>query len=86
MRAARPTSLWLTSGTKWAFFWEMAMELPGRRDVRLGWLYAGPVAVADVNGDGKLDVMVGNECVRGELQCGTGVAADSTLGVALGKW
>jgi hypothetical protein len=38
-----------------------------------------------MNGDGKLDLVVGNDCASGELQCGTAAAADSTLGVLLGN-
>jgi len=48
-----------------------------------GW-YAQSVAVADVNGDGKPDLVVANWCDRSETQC-VSPAAIGTVGVLLGN-
>jgi hypothetical protein len=48
-------------------------------DYSSGGQYAYSVAVADVNGDGKPDVLIGNECASSS-SCGNGV-----LGVLLGN-
>lgn len=45
----------------------------------------GPIALADVNGDGKLDVIIENQCAAGETHCGTRDAADGQVGVLLGN-
>jgi hypothetical protein len=48
-----------------------------------GW-YAQSVAVADVNGDGKPDLVVANWCDRSETQC-VSPPAIGTVGVLLGN-
>jgi hypothetical protein len=45
----------------------------------------GPVVIADVNGDGKLDIVVANECIASESRCGTPQAANGRVGVLLGN-
>jgi hypothetical protein len=48
-----------------------------------GGSYAQSVTVADVNGDGKADLVVANECQNSALQCDGG--ADGAVGVLLGN-
>jgi hypothetical protein len=54
-----------------------------------GALYASGVAVADVNGDGKMDLVVSNLCVSGAgANCAngtSGMVADGAVGVLLGN-
>jgi hypothetical protein len=54
-----------------------------------GALYASGVAVADVNGDGKADLVVSNYCVSGSIRdCAngtSGMVADGSVGVLLGN-
>ena len=54
-----------------------------------GAFYASGVAVADINGDGKMDVVVSNLCVSGsDANCAngtTGMVADGSVGVLLGN-
>ncbi len=45
----------------------------------------GPIALGDVNGDGKLDVIIENQCAAGDNQCGGTLAADGQVGVLLGN-
>src|SRR5450755_2669412 len=47
--------------------------------------WGGLVVIADVNGDGKLDIVVANRCIAGESNCGTGKAANGRVGVLLGN-